>query len=282
MSVSSMTAALFAPRPTSESVRERPGKVVSLHGVIIQSDAISTLGRLFIRPLEALDLWYAGVANGAKSSHNGGEQRAGLGMHAGLHVRLEDGREFVLEQLCGGWREWFVNGLHWTPLNSFQARERPDAGGWSVTIPTPALRQVDSAMEAFAISHLNDIRGRPFIREDCTAFIARVFGPKRRIFADSPILRSLGFEMRSGEPALPLLRRNAELPPRHEALLKADALRRLPDPVATSGSMSIRQLHHRLIITSLVCAALTFLAAPALGARGTRRRQGAPWRRFRG
>ncbi len=130
-------------------------------------------------------------------------------------------------------------------------------------------------MEAFAISHLNDIRGRPFIREDRTAFIARVFRLKRRIFADSPILRSLGFEMRSGEPALPSC---AAMPSFHRAMKPCskptpcgvwarpggDA----PDEYAAASPSA----HHHLARLRRI----DFLAAPALGVRGTRRRKERP------
>ena len=50
--------------------------------------------------------------------------------HAGLHVVLEDGREFVVEQLFGTPREDFLDGLNWTPLETFRVR---DHRGWDVT-----------------------------------------------------------------------------------------------------------------------------------------------------
>jgi hypothetical protein len=257
MKYSTVSAALFAPSATRESVRTRPGRVAALHGVIIQSDALNPIGRLFIRPVEALDLLCAGMIDVARSL--GHEKRPGLGMHAGLHVRLEDGREFVAEQLCGGWEEWFVNGLHWTPLESFRQRAHPAAGGWDVTVPMDCFRQMDPAGEEYALAQLNQIRGIGFIHEDCTAFIARVFGPNHRLFADSPIMSAIGVYMRSGEPALPLVKRNAQLPARSAALLKVDALRRLPDPIAANDSMTLRQLHFRCILISVACVALAGL-----------------------
>ena len=177
-------------------------------------------------------------------------------MHAGLHVSLEDGRHFVVEQLAGGFHDIFVDGLHWTPMDEFKGREREDIGGWDATIPPRQLREVDAADEARAIHRLNNIRGRPFVHEDCTGFIGRVFGADRRIFADSPILRSIGIDMRSGEPALPLLSREATLDPESARRLRLDALRDLPDPAAESGSMSLRQLHHRALVSGAVFAVL--------------------------
>jgi hypothetical protein len=181
-------------------------------------------------------------------------------MHAGLHIRLDDGREYVAEQLCGGWEEWFVNGLHWTPVESFRQRADPAAGGWDVTIPMDCFRQMDPAGEEHALAQLNQVRGMGFIHEDCTAFIARVFGPHYRLFADSPIMSAIGVYMRSGEPALPLLKRNAQLPARSDALLEVDALRRLPDPIAANDSISLRQLHLRCVLLAAVCVALAGLA----------------------
>ena len=264
MKYSAVSSALFAPSPTRESVRTRPGKVTALRGVIIQSDALNPIGRLFIRPLEALDLVCAGVIDVARHSWSSGhEKRLGLGMHAGLHVRLEDGREFVAEQLCGGWEEWFVNGLHWTPLESFRQRADPPAGGWDVTVPMDCFRQMDPAGEEHALAQLNQVRGIGFIHEDCTAFIARVFGPNHRLFADSPIMSAIGVYIRSGEPALPLVKRNAQLSARGAELLKVDALRQLPDPIAANDSMSLRQLHLRCILLSAACVVLAGLVGLA-------------------
>ncbi|HEY4783003.1 MAG TPA: hypothetical protein VIH54_14385 [Chthoniobacterales bacterium] len=44
-----------------------------------------------------------------------------LAIHVGLHVLIQDNREFVLEQLCDSPRENFVDGLNWTPLETFRA-----------------------------------------------------------------------------------------------------------------------------------------------------------------
>lgn len=273
MKHSAVSAALFGASPTRESVRTRPGRVTALHGVIIQSDALNPIGRFFIRPVEGLDLLCAGVTDVSRPSRSRGhEKSAGLGMHAGLHVGLEDGREFVAEQLCGGWEEWFVNGLHWTPLESFRQRADPAAGGWDVTVPMDCFRQVNPAGEEYARGQLNHVRGIGFIHEDCTAFIARVFGPNERIFADSPMMSAIGVYMRSGEPALPLLKRNAQLPARSAALLKLDALRQLPDPIAANDSMSLRQLHLRCMLISVACVALAGMLGLLRGSRRLTRR----------
>jgi len=108
----------------AEEHRLRPGRVVELRGVIFQSDGGSTIGRLFIRPLEAIDRWIAGVLPT--------RDRTSLAMHAGVHVVLEDGREIVAEQLVGTLYMDLVSGLSWTPLRQFRERDR---GGWDVTVP---------------------------------------------------------------------------------------------------------------------------------------------------
>jgi hypothetical protein len=71
-----------------------------------------------------LDLHLAGIGREIGSEP--------LPMHAGLDVELEDGRRFVVEQPFGTLRENFVNGLNWTPLETFKRR---DHAGWDVTIP---------------------------------------------------------------------------------------------------------------------------------------------------
>src|ERR1700676_4723804 len=75
------------------SLPDRPGRVVGLRGIILQSDAVSILGAWLIRPVETLDMHLAGLGRS-------GDDPA-LAMHAGLHVVLEDGREFVVEELFG-------------------------------------------------------------------------------------------------------------------------------------------------------------------------------------
>ena len=117
------------------SVPQRPGHVVKLRRVIFQSDAVSVLGGWIIRPAEMLDLHLAGLGCSPDAP--------ALAMHAGLHVVLEDGREFVVEQLFGTPREDFLDGLNWTPLETFRAR---DHRGWDVTVPATAFRTIDESV----------------------------------------------------------------------------------------------------------------------------------------
>src|ERR1700726_4507074 len=195
------------------SVPDRPGRVASLRGIIFQSDTVSVLGAWIIRPIETLDMQLAGLGRSSDSPP--------LAMHAGLHVVLEDGRDFVVEQLFGTPREDFVDGLNWTPLETFRAR---DHQGWDVTVPAIAFRKIDEDVVPQLIHFLNNIRGRPFFGEDCTTLIERAFG-KRRLFADSPTARTLGFGMRVGDPALVLLKPEVRLDQEAERLLRADVLR---------------------------------------------------------
>ena len=178
--------------PTSLSYR--PALVVKLRGIILQSDKTSVAGAWIIRPVEMLDLHLAGLGRSPEAPP--------LAMHAGLHVVLEDGREFVVEQLLGDPREDFVDGLNWTPLETFRKR---DHRGWDLTVPATAFRRVDDDVVDEVVEFLNSIEGRPFFGEDCTMLIERAFG-KRRLFADSPTARALGFGIRVGDPALTLLK----------------------------------------------------------------------------
>ncbi|MGA8658276.1 MAG: hypothetical protein WB586_19210 [Chthoniobacterales bacterium] len=78
-----------------------------------------------------------------------------------------------------------------------------------------------------------------------SGLVERAFG-KRRLFADSPTARALGFGVRIGDPALPLLKPEARLDRRSERLLRADILRALPDPktrwdAPPNGHLWIRQ-----------------------------------------
>ncbi|MBV8142052.1 MAG: hypothetical protein JOZ60_08415, partial [Verrucomicrobia bacterium] len=125
------------------SVPDRPARVVELRGVIFQSDTVSVLGAWLIRPVETLDMHLAGLGRSP--------QAPALAMHAGLHVVLEDRREFVAEQLFGTPREDFVSGLNWTPLETFRER---DHEGWDVTVPATAFRQIDEEVVHQAVEHL--------------------------------------------------------------------------------------------------------------------------------
>jgi hypothetical protein len=228
----------------SKSVPNRPGRVVKLRGIILQSDKTSVPGAWIIRPVEMLDLNLAGIGRSPNAPP--------LAMHAGLHVILEDDREFVVEQLLGNPREDFVDGLNWTPLETFRKR---DHRGWDVTVPATAFRQVDEDVVDGVVEFLNSIEGRPFFGEDCTMLIERAFG-KRRLFADSPTARALGFGMRVGDPALTLLKPGVPLDPDAERLLRADILRKLPDPTtpwnAPNGHLWIRRALGWLLIFAAV------------------------------
>jgi hypothetical protein len=186
----------------------------------VQSDKASWLGAWIIRPIEMLDLHLAGIGREVGSEP--------LAMHAGLHVELEDGRHFVVEQLFGTPREDFINGLNWTPLETFRAR---DHAGWDVTIPATCFRKVDENVASEVIEFLNRMEGRPFFGEDCTSLVERAFG-KRRLFADSPTARSIGFGMRVGDPALMLLKPEVQLDAEAERLVRGNILRALRDPKA--------------------------------------------------
>src|SRR5271166_6117767 len=231
------------------SVPYRPALVVKLRGIILQSDKTSVAGAWIIRPVEMLDLHLAGLGRAPEAPP--------LAMHAGLHVVLEDGREFVVEQLLGDPREDFVDGLNWTPLETFRKR---DHRGWDLTVPATAFRQVDDDVVDEVVEFLNSIEGRPFFGEDCTMLIERAFG-KRRLFADSPTARALGFGMRVGDPALPLLKPEVPLDQDAERLLRADLLRALPDPTtqwdAPNGHLWIRRVLGLMLVLAAV-AGLSF------------------------
>ncbi|MBV9355717.1 MAG: hypothetical protein JO023_09340 [Chloroflexi bacterium] len=207
-----------------EEHAERPGRVARVLGVIFQSDERSSVGRMFIRPMEELDRMIAGLhPQGASTS---------LAMHAGLHVRLEDGREYVAEQLVGTPYMDLKSGLNWTPVQEFRQRDR---AGWDVTVPVTRFRGIEEDDVAATVGRLNQIEGRPFVGEDCTAFVERAFAGKR-LFADSPLLQSLGVPARVGDPALPLLRPDVRFDERTRHLLRTDAVQQLPDPERSAGA----------------------------------------------
>jgi hypothetical protein len=229
---------------------DRPGTVTAIRGIIFQSDGKSTIGRVFIRPLEALDRWIAHVL---PSPHE-----PPLAMHAGIHVVIDGAREFVAEQLVGSFYLNFRNGLNWTPIEKFHARDR---GGWDVTVPATAFRPIDDAAVAEAVHCLNSIEGHPFLGEDCTAFIERAFGD-RRMFADSPLLGPFGIAVRIGDPALPLLKPHAQLDKRARELLQFDEIRNLPDAIADARSPNARNwLLRRSLPAAAIGAAAGVVAA---------------------
>lgn len=227
---------------------ERPGRITALRGVIFQSDGTSWLGGIFIRPIEAFDRWQAGLAPGSGDAPS-------LAMHAGLHVEIEDGREFVAEQLVGTWFENFHDALNWTPLADFHAR---DHTGWDVTVPATAFRGIDAAVEQDVVDYLNRIPGKPFLAEDCTSFVERAFGG-RRLFGDSPTALSLGVGLRVGDPALPLLRAEAPLDARTRHLLRFSAIQTQADPLADHTAPNARLWLGRAIVWTVLVgfAALT-------------------------
>ena len=243
---------------------QRPGKVVTLKGVIFQSDASSVIGAWFIRPMESFDRWQAGLARAPSDQP--------LAMHAGLHVVIEDGREFVAEQLVGTMFEDFHDALNWTPLEAFRQRE---AAGWDVTVPATAFRGIDDAAVAEAVENLNTVRGHAFVGEDCTMFVERVFD-KRRLFGDSPTGRALGLGLRVGDPALPLLRPDTELDPRAQRLLRVETVRDQPDPLAAHDAPNAHLWLGRAIVWGVVLA----LAAGATGLVRRHERKKRPWWAF--
>lgn len=234
---------ILRPLPT-EPAAARPGKVVELKGIIFQSDDSSVVGAVFIRPIETFDRWQAGLARTPGD--------APLAMHAGLHVVLEDGREFVAEQLVGSLFEDFRDGLNWTPVERFRTRE---ASGWDVTVPATQFRGINEGVVQRTVDFLNAIQGRPFFGEDCVAFIERAFGG-RRLFGDSPTGMALGIGLRVGDPALPLLRPDARLEPRAARLLRVGTLRLQPDPVASHDAPNARLWLGRVAVWTVVVLVL--------------------------
>jgi hypothetical protein len=158
-------------------------------------------------------------------------------MHAGLHVVVDGEHEFVAEQLVGNLYLNFRNGLNWTPLERFRQRDR---GGWDVTVPVVHFRRMDAATVDETIARLNAIDGRPFVGEDCTAFIERAVAGHQRLFADSPLLLPLGISARIGDPALPLLKPDAPLDSNARDKLQFDVIKALPDALADPDSPNAR------------------------------------------
>jgi hypothetical protein len=160
----------------------------------------------------------------------------------------------VAEQLVGSWYMDFRDGLNWTPLEDFQKRDR---GGWDLTLACTAFRGVTDQLVEEARQRLNQIVGHPFVGEDCTAFIERAFG-QRRLFADSPVLQRLGISARVGDPALPLLRPDAEVDQRTRDFLEFDAIKDLPDPEADPGSLNVSLWLARVAPLAALCAVLGY------------------------
>jgi hypothetical protein len=205
---------------TRPSTHHRPGRVREIVGIVLQSDGQSTFGRWFIRPLERLDRRVAGVRTDSAGPS--------LAMHTGIHTVLEIGpgrrEEWVAEQLHGTRQNYFQSGFNWTPIETFRARDR---GGWDVTIPATAFRQIDEQQVRTTVERLNTLEGHPFVREDCTAFVEHMFS--HQLFAHLPVLGLVGLEARIGDPALPLLRPDAQLTPEQARLIRFEEIRHLAD-----------------------------------------------------
>ena len=209
--------------------------MTAIRGIVLQNDGQSTVGRMFIRPMEAVDRWIARVL---PEPHE-----PPLAMHAGIHVVIDGEKDYVAEQLVGSMYLDFRNGLNWTPFDRFRAR---DHGGWDVTVPPTAFRGIDEEAVEDAVRSLNRIQGHPFVGEDCTAFVERAFGG-RRMFADSPLLRWFGISVRVGDPALPLLKPDADLPDDVRRKLQFENIKQLPDALAAAESPNFQLWVHRLI-----------------------------------
>lgn len=233
---------IFKPNAPA-GARRRPGKVRKIRGIVFQSDKLSVLGNWIIRPIEMLDRRLAGLGKNPFGPP--------LAIHSGVLVETQDGRQYVAEQLFGTPDEDFVDALNWTPLKKFHER---DHRGWDVTVAATAFRNIDQKAIVEAISFLNQIKGKPFFGEDCTTFVERVFN-KRRMFADSPSARLLGFGVRVGDPALPLLRPDAILDPKAETLLRAPNLRKLPDPTTGWNAPNWRRAF-RILLRNVASAGL--------------------------
>jgi len=171
-------------------------------------------------------------------------------------VELEDGRQYVVEQLVGSFYLDFRNGLNWTPFDQFTRRDR---GGWDVTVAPTGFRAVDQRLADSTVERLNRIEGHPFLGEDCTALVERAFGG-RRLFADSPLLRGLGIGVRVGDPALPLLRPDAQLEQKARDRLQFDTIKRLPEALASAESPNVRLWAQRLLMLAAAVAAVALLA----------------------
>ena len=87
------TATQLAGGPARVDRGAPAGRVIELRGIIFQSDNHSVLGAWLIRPIQMFDRRLAGLGKSVFGPP--------LAMHVGLHVVIEDSREFVVEQLFG-------------------------------------------------------------------------------------------------------------------------------------------------------------------------------------
>lgn len=120
-----------------------------------------------------------------------------------------------------------------------------------MTIPATCFRRINDEVVDETLGRLNLIQGHPFLGEDCTAFIERAFGG-RRMFADSPLLRSFGIGARIGDPALPLLKPDAPSHLETKRKLQFDKIKYLPDALADAASPNVRIWLVRLIPVALL------------------------------
>jgi hypothetical protein len=183
-----------------------------LRGIVFQADGADPISAWFIRPMARLDRRVAGLHDPDVAEP--------LASHAGIHVVVEDGSELVAENLSGTAYENLTNAVNWTPIADFAAR---DQGGWHVTIPATCFRDVDDVVVQRVVGRLNRVDGEPFVRENCVAFIERVFA--QHMFIGSPTLHALGVNLHVPDPALPRLRADADLDQRADWLLRAQAVR---------------------------------------------------------
>ncbi len=88
------------------------------------------------------------------------------------------------------------------------------------------------------------------------------------MFGDSPTARSLGFGLRVGDPALPLLRPDARLDARATRLLRVETVRAQPDPLARHDAPNAHLWLGRFIVWG-VLASVVGLVARRLTSRRT-------------
>ena len=230
------------------STHHCPGRVRAIKGIVLQSDGQSAVGARFIRPVESVNRRVAGV----RFDPNG----PSLAMHAGVHVTLEDGEEWVAEQLHGTLQNYLTTGFNWTPIETFRERDR---GGWDVTIPATAFRRVDEEQVAKTVERLNTLGGHPFLREDCTAFLEHMFS--HQLFAHVPVLGLLGINFPIGDPAMPLLRPDAQLDPVAARMLRLNELRQLTDTPWGFQPSAISRAVPRYLAAATVAGTVGYLLA---------------------
>ena len=195
---------------TQSDPTARPGRVLSIQGVVFQCDAGDRLTAPLVRAVEEL----------SRCLRSGSHSRQPLlANHAGVRVRLAlpDGsvRSYVVE-LLPRWPWDKQAGLPvWTPLLVFRSRDR---GGWDVTVPAHAFAGIGRAEIRAALRALNASGQSRRRRALCTHFIEHLFGGKA-MFSDLEVLHRLWPALRLPEPAAPRLRAGARLSDRAQRLL---------------------------------------------------------------